>query len=74
MQIVLNKTQIDQKVNRLAHQIIENSFEEKTIFLAGICGNGSRLAIELGKIILENSEQEVIVFEITLNKENKKGS
>jgi pyrimidine operon attenuation protein/uracil phosphoribosyltransferase len=74
MQIVLNKTQIDQKVNRLAHQIIENSFEEKTIFLAGICGNGSRLAIELGKIIRENSEQEVIVFEITLNKENPLGN
>ena len=74
MQIVLNKTQIDQKVNRLAHQIIENSFEEKTIFLAGICGNGSRLAIELGKIIRENSDQEVIVFEITLNKENPLGN
>ena len=36
MQVVLNKTQIDQKIMRLAHQILENSLDEKTIFIAGI--------------------------------------
>jgi pyrimidine operon attenuation protein / uracil phosphoribosyltransferase len=74
MQVVLNKTQIDQKVNRLAHQIIENTFEEKKIFIAGICGNGLRLANELGRIIRENSELDVNVFEITLNKEQPLGN
>ncbi len=70
MQVVLNKTQIDQKINRLAHQIIENSYGEKKIYVGGICGNGKILADLLGNIISENSDLEVIIFEISLNKEN----
>ena len=69
MQVVLNKTQIDQKIMRLAHQILENSLEEKTIFIAGIFGNGMRIAKELGRIIQENSDHQVTVFEIKMNKE-----
>ena len=68
MQVVLNKTQIDQKINRLAHQIIENSYGEKKIYVGGICGNGKILADLLGNIISENSDLEVIIFEISLNK------
>ena len=37
---ILNNAQIEQKVNRLAHQLIENTFEEKEIFIGGITGNG----------------------------------
>lgn len=70
MQVVLNKIQIDQKINRLAHQIIENSYGEKKIYVGGICGNGKILADLLGNIISENSDLEVIIFEISLNKEN----
>ena len=69
MQVVLNKTQIDQKIMRLAHQILENSLEEKMIFIAGIFGNGARIAKELGRIIQENSDHQVTVFEIKMNKE-----
>ena len=70
MQVVLNKIQIDQKINRLAHQIIENSYGEKKIYVGWICGNGKILADLLGNIISENSDLEVIIFEISLNKEN----
>ena len=69
MQVVLNKTQIDQKIMRLAHQILENSLDEKTIFIAGIIGNGVRIAKELGRIIQENSDHQVSVLEIKMNKE-----
>lgn len=69
MQVVLNKTQIDQKITRLAHQIIENSYGEQKIFIAGICGNGKILAESLGEIIKSNTTQEVEVFEVNMHKD-----
>lgn len=70
MQIVLTKTQIDQKIMRLAHQILENASDEQTIYLAGICGNGIRIAAEMARILAEHTSQEIRVFEITLDKDN----
>jgi pyrimidine operon attenuation protein/uracil phosphoribosyltransferase len=70
MQIVLTQMQIEQKIMRIAHQILENTSEEKTIYLAGICGNGIRIADKLSVILKANTEQEVVVFEIILDKEN----
>lgn len=68
MQTVLTKTQIDQKITRLAHQVLENAYNEQTIYLAGICGNGIRIAHKI-KSIIENQTSAVIeVFEITLDK------
>ena len=70
MQSILNHQQIEQKITRLAHQIIENSFGESTIFLGGICGNGVVLAEKLKSIIESEGRSEIILFEITVDKEN----
>jgi pyrimidine operon attenuation protein/uracil phosphoribosyltransferase len=69
MNIILNHIQIQQKINRLGHQIIENCFEEPTIYIGGICGNGYVLAEKLGNIITNSSDQNVVVFEIIVDKE-----
>lgn len=69
MQTILNQKEIDQKIMRLAHQIIENTFEEPKLFIGGICGNGILIANELKAIINKHSDQEIVVFEIELNKE-----
>lgn len=69
MNIILNHIQIQQKINRLGHQIIENCFEEPRIYLGGICGNGFTLAKNLGNIIKNSSNQEVVIFEIDVDKE-----
>ena len=42
--IVLNQEQIKQKIERIAYEILENTFEEKEIFVGGIAGNGFLLA------------------------------
>ena len=68
MQIILTQQEIDQKITRLAHQIIENTFEHKTLFIGGICGNGIQLAEKIKEIINHHSDQEVFVFEIIVNK------
>ena len=67
MQVILSQLEIDQKITRLAHQIIENTFEQETLFIGGICGNGIQLAENIKEIILNHSSQKIIVFEITLN-------
>ena len=68
MQEILSNKEIEQKINRLAHQIIENSFQEKKIHIIGIVGNGVILANRLSSIITENSNMEVNKFEIIINK------
>lgn len=70
MNKILNHHQIQQKIIRIAHEIIENTTEVEKIFLAGICGNGILIAHKLKDIILSHSELQVEVFEVTLDKEN----
>jgi len=68
MQEILSKQDIEKKINRLAFQLLENCFEEKTLFLGGIVGNGIILANRIAKIIKTNSDLHVVVFEIMINK------
>lgn len=70
MQSILTHTQVEQKITRLAHQIIENCYGENEIYLGGICGNGIELAEKMKVIIESQSELKTIVFEITLDKIN----
>ncbi len=69
MQVILNHQQIQQKIIRLGHQIIENCSDENAIFVGGIVGNGYFLAQELAIIIQNNSSIVVNVFEIEIDKE-----
>lgn len=69
MNTILNHKEIDQKINRLAFEVLENTFEEPVIHIGGICGNGIRIAHRLEEIIKANSDQKVVVFEITVNKD-----
>lgn len=68
MQEILNNQQIEQKINRLAHQLLENAFEEGPIFIGGIHGNGFELAKRLTEIIQSNSDLDIKLFEINMNK------
>ena len=67
MQIILNHQQIEQKIIRIGHQLMENCFEEERIFIGGIAGNGSIIAQKLTKIIRENSAIEVTAAINTCN-------
>jgi pyrimidine operon attenuation protein/uracil phosphoribosyltransferase len=69
MQEILTNTQINQKTNRLAHQLLENCFEQEEVFIGGIGGNGYILAEQLVKIIKENDSIRINLFKIEINKE-----
>ena len=65
---ILNKKQIDQKLNRLAIEIVENHFDEKEIVLAGINNNGLKFAKLLQKRLqLLGDQQKIKLVNLTLN-------
>ena len=64
---ILSNTQINQKINRLAIEILENNYTEKKIILAGINNNGLGFSKLLMKAIQKISEVEIILANISLN-------
>jgi pyrimidine operon attenuation protein/uracil phosphoribosyltransferase len=69
MNSILNHLDIQRKITRLAHEVIENTFEESVLYIGGICGNGILIAEKLKDIIQTHSVQEIHVFEIHVNKD-----
>lgn len=67
--IILNHKSIQQKITRLGHQLYENCFEEKEIFLGGITGNGYLLAKAFAALLKEVSDQTIHVFELKIDKD-----
>ena len=66
--LVLEDAQVRQKIRRMAYEIFENNFDEKTIVLAGIDGQGYALAQLLEKEILVISPLEVITTKVKVDK------
>ena len=64
---ILDKTQIKQKIKRLAIEILENNFEEKSIYLGGINNNGTGFARLLEKELKKITSIEIHLFTIKVN-------
>lgn len=64
---ILTQTQIKQKIERLAYQILENHFEEKEIILAGINHNGMTFAELLQKALQKITKIPIRLTQIRLN-------
>lgn len=67
--LILDHGQIRQKIRRMAYQILENNFGEKALVLAGIEGQGFRLAQLLGEELEAICSMKIIVGKVNLNKE-----
>ena len=67
---ILNSVQIQQKIDRMAYQILEDCFEEKTIIIAGIANRGYTLAKRLKAVLEKISKIKIELIEITLNKDS----
>ena len=66
--LVLEDTQVRQKIRRMAYEIFENNFDEKTIVLAGVEGQGFTLAQFLEKELLGISPLQVIIAKVMVDK------
>ncbi len=65
---LLDTNQTFQKIRRMAYQIYENNFEEPTLILAGIQGEGYIMAEYLVKELQAISSIEVIIAKVSFDK------
>lgn len=70
--LILNHTQIQQKINRIAYQILEDNIDEKEIIIAGVVARGYRLALRLEKVLKKISHFKIRMLQIELNKDSSK--
>ena len=68
--LVLNAEQIQQKIDRIAYQIYETNYSEKSIVIAGIASRGTVLAQRLADKLEAISPIKVVRAEVALNKDN----
>ena len=66
--IILNHTQISQKIKRIAFQIYETNSSEKEVILAGIVGNGYLFAEKLVEVLEEISSIKVTICKVNIDK------
>ena len=66
---VLDKNQLQQKLDRLAWQIYEQNYKEKEIIIAGIANRGVLLANNIAEKIRKISSIKVKLTTIKVDKE-----
>ncbi len=66
---ILNTIQIQQKLNRLAYEVYENNFNEKSLLIVGIEGNGYKVAANLAEKLKEISPIKIQLGKIKLDKD-----
>ncbi|CAM1368984.1 phosphoribosyltransferase family protein [Tenacibaculum xiamenense] len=68
--IILDNTQVEQKIKRIAYQVYETNSTENQIVIAGISKNGYILAEKLAKVITDISPIQTILCEVFIDKKN----
>ncbi|MFM7858836.1 MAG: phosphoribosyltransferase family protein [Flammeovirgaceae bacterium] len=66
--LVLNNTQVNQKIKRMAFEVFENNPKEKSLVLAGIEGQGHAFAKLLAKEIRSIAPIEVDIIKVSVDK------
>lgn len=66
--LILDARQVKQKIKRMAYEIYEHNFKEKTVVLAGIAGQGYILAELLAKNVEAISPLQIKLVRVTLDK------
>ncbi len=68
---LLDKKQIEKRINRIAYQIYEDTFEEKEVVIAGITKSGFLVAQKIEKALNKISDLKTTLIEITMDKHNQ---
>ena len=66
--LVLNSRQIQQKIDRIAYQLLEDNLDETEIILAGVVARGLRLATRLKSILEQIAPFKITLISIDLDK------
>ena len=66
--LVLNQLQIQQKIDRIAYQILEDNLDEQELIIAGILPRGNYIAERLRDILTAIAPFKITLLEIDLDK------
>lgn len=66
--LILNQEQIQKKTARIAYQLLEDNFDERSLVLVGIAKRGYILAQRLKALLEKISTFDIQLIEITLDK------
>ncbi len=69
--LILNKDQIEKKTVRIAYQILEDNFDEKSLVLAGIADRGYVFAQRLKAKLEHISSINVELIKVSLDKDSR---
>ena len=69
-EIILTPEQIENKLERIAYQILEANGDNQTIIIAGVVTNGFAVAKRIIHHLKANSSKEILSCEIIINKKN----
>lgn len=68
--LILNRQQIQQKIDRIAYQILEDNYDEEEIIIAGILPRGNHIAARLKKILDEIAPFKSRLISIEVDKQS----
>lgn len=68
--LILDKKQIQQKIERMAFEILEDNLNETEIIMAGIADKGYTIAKQIKKALESISDIKVILMKIKLDKDS----
>jgi pyrimidine operon attenuation protein/uracil phosphoribosyltransferase len=66
--LILNQKQIQQRIDRMAYQILEDNLEEKELIVAGIIDKGYIIAKRLKKVLETISDIKITLIKVEINK------
>lgn len=69
--IILTKTQIAQRINRIAYQVYEDNVDEQEIIVAGIAKSGSVLAKKIVAVLQKISPLKIQLIEVVIDKHSQ---
>jgi pyrimidine operon attenuation protein/uracil phosphoribosyltransferase len=67
---ILNHTEIQHKINRIAYQIYEANVEETEIVIAGINGGGLKFAKKIQEVLQKITGVNIILCTVLMDKKN----
>ena len=68
--LILDKHQIEQKLDRIAYQLLEDNYDEQEIIIAGILPRGDHLALRLKNILDKIAPFKSILMTIEIDKQS----
>ena len=67
--LILSAKQVEQKIQRIAHQILEKNYDEKEIVLIGIANRGYLLAKKINATLQNITKIKVTLHKLKLHKD-----